>query len=494
MSSTQETTWKNQAGYVWSLLGSAVGFGTVLSFSALCYKNGGGAFIIPYIIALFIFGIPLLLLEGVIGDKWKMPLVSSYGKAVGPYGKILGWLAVLACTTIGAFYIVLTGYSVAYSYFTGVGAIGEDSAFFFKHTFLQASSSISDFGSLSIPVFLATALVAIFSWFVLIRQVRNGIEKICSLFMPLLALIMLAFAVIVCFIPGGSDGLVHFFKPDFSKLGDLSLWREVFGQLVFSLSLGLGIVVGYSRHTGEKINIARAMTVVALGDFVVSIISGIALFGCIAHLSHEKMVPFESIVTSDSIFDIGFIIFPKILAIFGPVTSKVVGLLFFFCVFIAGVTGVFSIAESIAGNVEKEFGCSRKKAVSLTLACIFALSIFFCMGNALYILDALAPMVIGTNMLIGSISLIVVFKYLSREIGEHPAWFTGSGKRSLYSRSLRHFVPLFLAFILVGNCVQEQSAIGVDTFVRWGWLAVALIISFMLAHSSRQRTALLRVE
>src|SRR5262245_60543333 len=116
MSLNQATTWKNQAGYIWSLLGSAVGFGTVLSFSALCYKNGGGAFLIPYIMALFIFGIPLLLLEGIIGDTWKLPLVSSYGKAIGPYGKILGWLAVLACTTIGAFYIVLTGYSVAYTY------------------------------------------------------------------------------------------------------------------------------------------------------------------------------------------------------------------------------------------------------------------------------------------------------------------------------------------------------------------------------------------
>ena len=485
MSHSQTTTWKNQAGYIWSLLGSAVGFGTVLSFSALCYKNGGGAFIIPYIMALFIFGIPLLLLEGVIGDKWKLPLVSSYGKALGPYGKTLGWLAVLACTTIGAFYIVLTGYSVAYTYFAGAGMFPEDTARFFKETFLQSSPSLSEFGSLSPWVFIATLLVGIFAWFVLVRQVRDGIEKICSIFMPLLAIIMLSFAIVVCFIPGGLDGLVYFFRPDFSKLLDITIWREVFGQLVFSLSLSLGIVVGYSRHTGEKINLAKAMTVVALGDFFVSVISGIALFGCIAHLSHQQNIPFESIVTSDSIFDIGFIIFPKIVQIFGPILGKVVGVLFFFCVFIAGVTGVFSIVESIAGNVEKEFCCSRRKAISWTLFVVVLLSIFFCMGNALHLLDALAPMVIGTNMLIGSLSLIVAFKYVSKEISQHEA-FKGVARRSFYSHSLRTIVPLFLAFILVGNCWQERGQIDLATIVRWGWLFVALCLSLMFVKLTRR--------
>src|SRR5271156_6683476 len=94
---TQPDTWKSQAGFVWSLIGSAVGFANILSFSAQVYKNGGGAFLIPYCMALFLLGIPLLILEGVIGNKTKAPLVTAFGNVWGNVGKTFGWLAVLAC-------------------------------------------------------------------------------------------------------------------------------------------------------------------------------------------------------------------------------------------------------------------------------------------------------------------------------------------------------------------------------------------------------------
>ena len=145
-----DTTWRSQGGFIWSLIGSAVGFANILSFSAQVYKNGGGAFLIPYCMALFILGIPLLVLEGVIGQRMQSPLVSAYGKVCGQAGKTLGWLAVLACLSIGGFYIVLTGYSVAYTYFSAVNAIPDDTKSFFVHTFLKTTSSITDFGEISI--------------------------------------------------------------------------------------------------------------------------------------------------------------------------------------------------------------------------------------------------------------------------------------------------------------------------------------------------------
>src|SRR5581483_5503063 len=95
-----DATWKSQAGFIWSLIGSAVGFANILSFSAQVYKNGGGAFLIPYCMALFILGIPLLILEGMIGYRMKSPLVTAYGNVLGKWGKTLGWLAVLACLSI----------------------------------------------------------------------------------------------------------------------------------------------------------------------------------------------------------------------------------------------------------------------------------------------------------------------------------------------------------------------------------------------------------
>lgn len=481
-----DTTWKSQTGFIWSVIGSAVGFANILSFSAQVYKNGGGAFLIPYFVALFILGIPLLILEGIIGCRMKSPLISAYGSVWGRTGKTLGWLAVLACLSIGGFYIVLTSYSVAYTYFSAINAIPDDSKIFFVHSFLKTTSSIKDFGEVSIPIFISTIAVAIATWFVLVRNVRNGIERICSIFMPLLVLIMTIFAIIVAFLPGGVDGWIYYLKPDFTKLFVPSLWRDIFGQLFFSLSLGLGIIVGYSRHTGQKINVPRAMMYVALGDFAVSFISGAAIFGCLAHISHVQKISFESILTSDSTFEIGFIVFPQIFKFFGPILGQLIGVIFFFCIFIAGITGVFSIIESIAGNVEVEFQISRKQAVSFTLLSVTFVATLFCMGNASHLIDALVPMVMGTNMLIGGLALIVGFQYACRQIKSDPVWMMGQ-RLHPFSFCLKYIAPVLLGIILIGNISEEFQSLDFEKGVRWTWFILALVIAGMLARITESK-------
>lgn len=485
--SQESSTWRSQSGYVWSLIGSAVGFANLLSFSAQVYKNGGGAFLIPYMMALLALGVPMLILEGLIGKKWKMPLVGAYGQRWGKIGKTLGWLSVFACLTIGSFYIVLTGYSAAYTYFAATNQIPEDTKTFFIEQFLQTTSSISEFGQLSIPIFLATLAVATIAWFVLIRQVKDGIERICSSFMPIMAVIMLVFAITVCFLPGGMDGWIYYLKPDFSKLLDAGLWRDVFGQLFFSLSLGLGIVVGYSRYTKQETDIPQAMFWVAIGDFTVSFISGFAIFGCLAHISYTQQIPFDAILNTDSTFEIGFILFPEILKHFGPVLSPIIGTIFFFCVFIAGITGVFSIIESISGNVEVEYKMSRFKSVSIVIAVMASIATLFCMGNASYLIDALAPMTLGTNMLIGGLALVLVFVH-SRSQTQDLLW-QPEEERTWIVFCLKTIAPAVLTVILAANLWQEGQSFDMAKMIRWSWLALALSFSYLIVRSTDRQSA-----
>ena len=131
----ERSTWKRESGFIWSMLGSAIGFANLLSFSAQCYKNGGGAFLIPFIAAIAVLGLPMLFLEATIGHRMRLPIVSAFGRVVGNKGKFFGWLSVVAVATIGMFYIVLTGYSISYAYFSGSGMIPTDTATFFKSTF-----------------------------------------------------------------------------------------------------------------------------------------------------------------------------------------------------------------------------------------------------------------------------------------------------------------------------------------------------------------------
>lgn len=478
------STWKSQAGYIWSLIGSAVGFANILSFSAQVYKNGGGAFLIPYMMALLILGVPMLFLEGVIGNKIKLPLVGAYGKKWGTVGKAAGWLSVIACLTIGAFYIVLTGYSAAYTYFAALDQIPIDSKTFFVETFLKTTPSLTDFGGISWPILSATMIVALISWAILVRDVKDGIERICSWFMPVLALIMTVFAIVVCFLPGGMDGWMYYLKPNFSKLANVSLWRDIFGQLFFSLSLGLGIIIGYSRYTKQETNIARAMIWVAIGDFTVSFIAGAAIFGCLAHISYTQHIPFENILTTDSTFEIGFILFPQILKTFGSVLSPLIGTIFFFCIFIAGITGVFSIIESIVGNVQVEFRLTRFKAVSIVVVLLMGVATLFCMGNASHLIDALVPMVLGTNMLIAGILLILAFVYRQPVYPEDPLWNQKQEKKFMVF-SLRYFVPVLLTVILIANLWNEAQHLNLAVALRWAWFLIASGISVVMVYASQ---------
>jgi neurotransmitter:Na+ symporter, NSS family len=479
------TTWKSSAGFIWSMIGSAVGFANILSFSAQCYKNGGGAFLVPYIAAILLLGLPMLILEGAIGHRKGLPIVAAFGQEAGRLGRTFAWLSVIACATIGAFYVVLTGYSVAYAYFAGAGSIPSDTASFFRDTFLHDTGNLAQFGTLSLPVLGATLAVCFVSWIILARNIRSGVERICSIFLPMLFGITSLLAIAALFLPGATEGIRQFLTPHWQQLANPALWRDVFGQVFFSYSLGLGIVTGYARYADKTTSIPRAMAWVAIGDLVISLIAGLAIFCCMGYLSHTTGAPFSEIVRSDSTFEIGFVIFPKILQALG-IWGQPLGVIFFFCVFIAGITGVFSIMESIMGNLQVEFRRSRAAAATITTAAMTAGAVLFCFGNGQMLLSALAPMVLGNNYLIGGLAEIAVFMYVSKSLRDDPVWMRGNRRRPSFYLLLVA-IPAILAIILVSSASQElRQGFALSEFIRWGWLAAAIGLAFLL---SRRGTA-----
>ncbi len=486
----QKNTWTSQPGYIWSLIGSAVGFANILSFSAKAYFYGGGAFLVPFTAAIVVLGIPLLCLEGVIGQYFHLPLVSAYGKVAGRIGKFFGWLAILAVTTIGGYYMLLTGWTVAYMYFTVTNSIPADTCTFLNESFLYKSAHIADFGSFAGFMFACTALIGLFSWYVVSRGIRAGIERLCSIFLPMLAVIIAVFTIIVMFLPGAWNGFAHYVVPDFSVLSNPRLWLDAFGHIFFSLSLGLGIVTGYSRHADSSINIMRAMVLVTFGDFLVSCIAGFAVFGCIGYMSNMQGIPFASLVTSASPFEMGFVVFPTILKTFGCYLYPIVGLLFFFCIFIAGITGVFSIIESASGNIEVEFGHSRITAVTIATTIMMGLAAIFCMGNGQYLIGAIDPMVSGFNMLISGIAETICFLWISPTIDKHKVWFTSSGIRSLMYYSVRYVIPVILMLVFITAMMQELSGIiDYTKIIRWSWLVLASVIALILSRTEHKHIA-----
>lgn len=482
MENSLKNSWTNQSGYIWSLIGSAVGFANILSFSAKAYFYGGGAFLVPFIMAILILGIPLLCLEGIIGQYFQLPLVPAYAKAVGRMGKFFGWLSILSVITIGGYYLLLTGWTLSYGYFIAADLIPLNTDTFLNEQFLHKSKHIFEWGNFSYFMFTCMLLVGLFSWYVVSRDIKSGIERLCSFFLPILTITITIFALITAFLPGSWNGFAYYLVPNFSVLHSPRLWLDAFGHIFFSLSLGLGIVTGYSRHTDKSFNIIHSMLFVVLGDFLISSIAGFAVFGCIGYMSHIQNIPFTSLIRSSSPFEIGFVVFPTILKTFGSYLYPIFGLLFFFCIFIAGITGVFSIIESAAGNIEVEFKKTRSVAVTITTGIMILLASIFCMGNGQYIIGAIDPMVSGFNMLISGIAEIVCFIWISSTIQKNKIWFSQKGNLSFLYYCIKYIVPILLILVFGISLVEEFSnPLTHAKMIRWGWLAMATVVSMVLS-------------
>ena len=477
MTVQQKSGWKSNVGYIWAMIGSAVGFANILSFSAKCYANGGGAFLIPLTIALVVLGVPLLILEGVVGQTFQLPLVGAFGKVAGKKGKFFGWLTVLGVLTIGSYYLVINAWTVAYIYYSGMGSIPADTSTFFAQTFLHDSGSLTTIGSISIPVIIFMALVSWLTWLVTVRNIQKGIEVVCEIFLPILAFLLSVFMISVCFLPGAFQGFKYYLIPDFSKLWDPQLWLISFGHIFFSLSVGLSLIVGYSRYTDKSVNIPRAMILVALGDVLTSFVAGFVIFGGIGYMAHISNSAFADVVTP-SIFGLGFVVFPKIFQTFGPLLASFIGSVFFFCLFIAGITGLFSIIEAVAGNFEVEFSWNRRRSVTTALFTIFVMGLLFTAGNGSHLIGAIDGMTAGFNVLVSGFAEIFVFIYLSKEIMNNSAWFQISQNRTFYYYTLKFISPILLLGIFGSSLIKEiQTGFGVEEAIRWGWLLIAGIIS-----------------
>jgi NSS family neurotransmitter:Na+ symporter len=345
----KDNTWQSNVGYIWAMIGSAVGFGPILSFSSRCYFNGGGAFLIPLAVAVVVLGFPLLVLEGVIGQQFQLPLVAAYGRVAGRLGRFFGWLAVFGVLSIGSYYCVITAWTIAYIYYAGMDLIPADTATFFTQTFLGDSGSLTTIGTISMPIVVSIVAISACTWVVTVRSIKKGIEKFCSVFLPLLFVLLIGLLLFISFLPGAWNGFAYFLTPEFSQLLKPDIWLAAFGHVFFSFSLALAIIVGYSRYTDKSVNIAQSMLWVVIAEVCTSIIAGLVIFGGIGYMAHVQQIPFTSVISS-SLFGLGFVVFPQVILLFPFILRVLLGSIFFFCVFIAGITGMFSIVEAAAGN------------------------------------------------------------------------------------------------------------------------------------------------
>ena len=342
-------------GVILATAGSAVGLGNIWRFPYMTGENGGAAFILVYIVCVFMLGIPGMIAEFVVGRHGAANAARAYGRMTRrrSWG-LIGYMGVFTAMIILGFYAVVAGWCLQYLYASVAGQVQGDAAY--VSDYFATFSSHPLYPSLwAVAFILATHLVVT-------RGVRDGIERASNLLMPTLLFLLLVIVVASCMLPGASAGIEFLFKPDFSKLSS-RVFLEALGQAFFSLSLGTACLCTYASYFSRKINLAASALQIALLDCVIAILAGLMIFPAAASVGvRPDSGPSLIFITLPAVFTQAFAAV--------PVVGYIISVLFYAILALAALTSTISMHEIGTAFFREELRLSRRQAAFIvTLVC-----------------------------------------------------------------------------------------------------------------------------
>lgn len=356
----------SKIGIVLATAGSAVGLGNVWRFPYTVGENGGAAFILIYIACILALGIPGMVSEFIVGRHGQANAARSYDAlAEGRPWKLVGYLGILTSTIILGFYAVVAGWCLEYLCASIVGQVNGD-AESVKNYFVTFSSDPLR------PVLWGAGFILI-THLVVIRGVRNGIERASKLLMPVLLILLLILVVASCLLPGSIEGVKFLLHPDFSKLSG-SVMLEALGQAFFSLSLGTACLCTYASYFPKDTNLLQSAGQIALVDTLIAILAGLMIFPAAFSVGvNPDSGPSLIFITLPNVFTQAFASMPMV--------GYVVSIMFYALLVFAALTSTISMHEIGTAFFTEELSLPRwKSAWVITIVagiiCVFcALSV-----------------------------------------------------------------------------------------------------------------------
>jgi NSS family neurotransmitter:Na+ symporter len=343
-------------GAIAAAVGSAVGLGNIWRFPYEAGVNGGGAFILVYICCILVMGIPVILSEFIIGRSTHSNMKSAL-KQLSPGKKyyLFSYICILGSFVVIGFYSVVCGWIIEYLYQAAMGNLS-------GHTPEQYSDMFSSLVASPWRCVGWTVLFLVFNFMVMSRGIEKGIERVASIMMPLLFVILIVFCVKSLFLPGASKGLKFLFYPDFSKL-TLRGVLDAFGQAFLSLSIGISCLVTYSSYFKDDASLVKDAATVGVLDTLVAILSGVMIFPAVFSFGVEPAAGPR-------------LIFEVLPGIFQQMTGGYLwALLFFLLVFFASLTSTISLSEIPITFMIEEHKMTRPRAIAWTAFFTFVLAV-----------------------------------------------------------------------------------------------------------------------
>ena len=376
MTETKKQEWNSNLAFMMAMIGSAVGLGNIWRFPNVLYSNGGGSFMIPYIVSLFLLGISFVLVEYAVGFKFKKSIARILYSIKGKLEPV-AWFILLIVFLITTYYVCVVGWDFIYIILSFTKAWGSNPDLYFANHVLHATDSISGITTIVPNVLISVFLIWFIAWAIIKRDLNDGIGKVSQILLPLLCLIVIGIVAFSLTLPGASIGYTQIFKPDWSALTNLDVWLAAFGQIVFSLSLGMAIAMTYASYLPEGSKLVDNALIVAFSNSGFEVFNSIGIFSILGFMTLSSGIPFNELVTEGT--GLAFVVFPQVFNTMGP-AAYVVGPLFFICILFAGITSVIALLEGVCYSISEKFLIERKKTATVVCIIGFLISCIFATG------------------------------------------------------------------------------------------------------------------
>ena len=446
-------TWGSKAAFILAAAGSAIGLGNIWGFPTVAAQNGGGAFLLVYLLCVVLIGAPVMLAELAIGRHTQRNPVGAFrALAPGSAWVAVGALGVVAGVVILSFYSVIAGWTIAYIFKTITGAFGPgaDTAAIFAGVAANPTAAISYH-----LLFMAITIL------VVVGGVRDGIERWTKVLMPGLAALLVLLVIRAVTLSGAGEGLSFYLRPDFSQING-SVFLAAAGQAFFSLSLGMGAMITYGSYISRKDDLASSALYVTAFDTAIAVFAGLLIFPTLFHAGLEPGAGGPGMV---------FVVLTSLLGTIPPAPwgGTIFGTMFFALLFIAALTSSISLLEVGTSYMVDEKGMSRKRAAWILGITAFVLGIPSALANgAVSWLSSLPG--IGIDFLsflfalFGQYALVIGALFISI----FTAWIWGTQKAAQEVRAtdgkfpletvwvflIRFLCPIAIVLILI-NLVQS---------------------------------------
>lgn len=478
--------WQSRTSFIMAAVGSAVGLGNVWRFPYIAYQSGGGAFLIPYFVALFTAGIPMLILEMGLGQRLQKGAPLAFG-SIRKGLQWFGWWAAGLSAGIVIYYSTVLSWSWVYLWNSFKVAWGNNAEQFFIENVLQRSTGPSLIG---IPIWYLVLGMAL-TWgaiYLILRKGVRNVSKVVMVTVPLPIILLIILLIRGLTLPGSLEGIKYYLTPDFSKLADPSIWLSAYGQIFFTLSLASGVMIGYGSYLGKKAEITNSALITGLANCGTSFLAGFAVFSMLGYLAQVQGLPVPDV--TDSGTGLAFVTYPTAITTL-PALNGLFGVIFFITLLTLGIDSAFALQEAFTTGFHDKWKIPPEKLARGFVLIAFPVSLIFTTRSGFYWFDIVDKWICDFGLVVAGMMQCFAVGYLYK-VQDFRAYLNSISEVRLgnwWVIALRYITPLVLMIILVMNLRSEIIATynnyprWATTIGGWGTLLLFLVLGFILWRS-----------